>query len=93
MARDFLIIPAASIPCERVFSVAGHINSKKRPSLADESLTSLMLLKDWLNYGCELVDCSDDENDEYDPSLDSLDLKVLINFCPIRTAVFDEFLQ
>ncbi|KAL0236168.1 hypothetical protein GEMRC1_002750 [Eukaryota sp. GEM-RC1] len=70
MARDFLIIPATSIPCERVFSVA-HIKSKKRSSLADESRTSLMLLKDWLNYGYELVDCSDDENDEYADSLDS----------------------
>ncbi|KAL0212225.1 hypothetical protein RCL1_005851 [Eukaryota sp. TZLM3-RCL] len=48
LARDYLTIPATSVPCERVFSIAGHIKSKKRNSLSDDSLSSLVVLKDWL---------------------------------------------
>ena len=47
MARDFLAIPATSIPVERVFSSGKDIVRAKRSSLAVETISACMCLKNW----------------------------------------------
>ncbi|XP_072223318.1 E3 SUMO-protein ligase ZBED1-like [Leuresthes tenuis] len=37
-----------SLPCERLFSLAGHIVQKKRAALLPENVTKLVCLSDWL---------------------------------------------
>ncbi|KAJ0058631.1 hypothetical protein NL108_018406 [Boleophthalmus pectinirostris] len=48
LARKYLASPATSIPCERLFSLAGHIVQKKRAALLPENVTKLVCLSDWL---------------------------------------------
>ncbi len=43
-AMKYLIIPASSVPSERVFSVAGEVLSKKRNSLSPESANMIITL-------------------------------------------------
>ena len=47
LAARFLQIPATSVPCERLFSMAGHVCSKKRSTLSPDMLQTLLLLHDW----------------------------------------------
>lgn len=48
VAARLLFIPATSVPCERLFSLAGHICNKKRSALSSEKLEELVLLNNWL---------------------------------------------
>lgn len=48
LARKYLASPATSVPCERLFSLAGHIVQKKRAALLPENVTKLVCLSNWL---------------------------------------------
>ncbi|ODQ73441.1 hypothetical protein LIPSTDRAFT_103977 [Lipomyces starkeyi NRRL Y-11557] len=47
MARDFLAIPASSVPSERVFSIGGNLITAKRTRLGDKTIEASMCLKSW----------------------------------------------
>ncbi|KAK3505562.1 hypothetical protein QTP70_021899, partial [Hemibagrus guttatus] len=49
IARKYLATPASTVPCERLFSLAGHIVHKKRVALAPENVNKLVCLSSWLN--------------------------------------------
>lgn len=44
LARKFLAIPATSAPCERVWSTAGNVVTKRRARLTDEHVDCLVFL-------------------------------------------------
>ena len=44
LARHYLAIPASSIPCEQLFSIAGNTITKNRNSLAPETAQALLCL-------------------------------------------------
>ena len=48
IARDYLAIPATSVPAERVFSGGADLVPKKRGSLSEDSIKTCMSLKSWL---------------------------------------------
>ncbi|XP_051909222.1 E3 SUMO-protein ligase ZBED1-like [Hippocampus zosterae] len=48
LARKYLSSPATSVPCERLFSLAGHIVTKKRAALSSENVNRLVCLSNWL---------------------------------------------
>ncbi|KAL3048837.1 hypothetical protein OYC64_008341 [Pagothenia borchgrevinki] len=48
LARKYLATPASTVPCERLFSVAGHIVQKKRSALLSENVVKLVCLSNWL---------------------------------------------
>lgn len=48
LARKYLATPASTVPCERLFSVAGHIVQKKRSALHSENVNRLVCLSNWL---------------------------------------------
>ncbi|XP_031723827.1 zinc finger BED domain-containing protein 1-like [Anarrhichthys ocellatus] len=48
IAQKYLATPATSVPCERLFSLAGHIVQKKRVSLSSENVNDLVCLSSWL---------------------------------------------
>jgi hypothetical protein len=48
LARDFLSIMATSVPCEQLFSIAGHAITKSRNRLSGNSARELLCLKSWL---------------------------------------------
>jgi hypothetical protein len=59
MAKDFLSIPATSVPSERAFSAAGEIADEKRNRLSPEHLRICVCLESWMrlfstmaNYSC-----------------------------------------
>lgn len=48
LAVKFLSSPATTVPCERLFSIAGNILNKKRTSLSASNLNKLVSLHSWL---------------------------------------------
>jgi len=48
IARDYLAIPATSVPAERVLSGGADLITKKRGSLSENSIRACMCLKSWL---------------------------------------------
>lgn len=48
MAKRYLATPASTVPCERLFSLAGHIVQKKRSALSSENVNKLDSLSNWL---------------------------------------------
>lgn len=51
LAKNYLSIPATSVPCERVFSTAGEIINTKRSLLRPEHVDQLIFLKTNLKQG------------------------------------------
>ncbi|KAJ8342953.1 hypothetical protein SKAU_G00328810 [Synaphobranchus kaupii] len=49
IAQRYLATPASTVPCERLFSLAGHIVHKKRSSLSSENVNKLVCLSNWLS--------------------------------------------
>ncbi|XP_025418328.1 zinc finger BED domain-containing protein 1-like [Sipha flava] len=47
LAKKYLSIVATSVPCERLFSEAGNITSKKRSSLSPDRVNNLLLLNSY----------------------------------------------
>ena len=50
MARDFLAIPATSVPSEQIFSIAGQILTKRRSCLSESMMNAIMCSKNWLGF-------------------------------------------
>ncbi|XP_041830824.1 E3 SUMO-protein ligase ZBED1-like isoform X2 [Melanotaenia boesemani] len=48
IARKYLATPATSVPCERLFSLAGNIIQKKRAALHSDNVNKLVCLSNWL---------------------------------------------
>ncbi|KAL6483231.1 hypothetical protein MHYP_G00081030 [Metynnis hypsauchen] len=48
LAQKYLSSPATSVPCERLFSLAGNIVQKKRAALTSENVERLVCLSNWL---------------------------------------------
>ncbi|XP_053510051.1 zinc finger BED domain-containing protein 4-like [Ictalurus furcatus] len=44
IAKRYLATPASTVPCERLFSLAGHIVQKKRSALSSENVNKLVCL-------------------------------------------------
>lgn len=47
MAKDYLAIPATSIPSKQIFLQAGDLITKKRNHLAKDSISMIFCLKNW----------------------------------------------
>lgn len=50
IARDFLVIPATSVPSEQMFSIAGQILTKRRSALSESMMNALMCSKNWFGF-------------------------------------------
>lgn len=50
VARYLLPIQATSVASERVFSIAGDVDTKKRNRLSDEAVENIVLFKSWLQF-------------------------------------------
>lgn len=50
LALKVLCIQATSVSSERVFPVAGNIDTLNRNRLSDQSVESIVLLKSWMAY-------------------------------------------
>lgn len=48
LARKYLATPVTSVPCERLFSLAGNIIQKKRAALHSDNVNKLVCLSNWL---------------------------------------------
>lgn len=50
MARDYLAIPATSVPSERCFSIASGLLTKQRGRIAEGMANAIMCCKYWLGF-------------------------------------------
>ena len=50
MARDYVAIPATSVPSECCFSIAGSVLTKSRSSMTEGMTNALMCCKYWLGF-------------------------------------------
>jgi hAT family C-terminal dimerisation region len=50
IARDWLAVPASSVPCEQLFSLAGNTVTKNRNCLAPETAQALLCLRSWWSF-------------------------------------------
>ena len=50
MARDYLAIPATSVPSEYCFSIAGNILTKRRGGMTEGIANAIMSCKYWLGF-------------------------------------------
>jgi len=50
MARDYLAIPATSVPSECCFSIAGNVLTKRRSSMTEGMANTIMCCKYWLGF-------------------------------------------
>jgi hypothetical protein len=48
MARDYICIPATSVPSEQAFSKSGELINKKRNRLGDRAIEACMCLNSWI---------------------------------------------
>lgn len=49
IAHKYLSTPATTVPCERLFSLSGHIIQKKRALLSSDNVNRLVCLSNWLS--------------------------------------------
>ena len=54
-AQILLCLLATSVPCERIFSVAGEIVSRRRSDLQPDIVNMLLCLQSWLQRPVELA--------------------------------------
>jgi hypothetical protein len=50
MARDYLAIPATSVPCEQVFSTGKNLITDKRNRLVGKTIRMCLCLKSWWSF-------------------------------------------
>jgi len=50
MARDYLAIPATSVPSEHCFSIAGNVLTKRRSAMTEGMANAIMCCKYWLGF-------------------------------------------
>ena len=55
MVRDYLAIPATSVPSERCFSIAGSVLTTRGAAMTEGMANSIMCCKYWLGFNDELA--------------------------------------
>lgn len=50
LARDWLAVPASSVPCESLFSIAGNTITANRNRLSPDTAKALLCLKSWWEF-------------------------------------------
>jgi hypothetical protein len=71
MARDYLAVPASSVPAERLFSRAGDVVTQKRNRLLDTATKHILLVENWIGQpDYELWELTDEKRAKYDEDTD-----------------------